>query len=132
MADINMPDADKLKKALLVCHNSYLLCLILQGSDNNRFYQFKTDLANDMTMGRDNFPKIIAIVEMKRILNNYKVPARQQCIKDPSDNGVAFVQNTDGTAPPLVGDILCWHCDKKGHYRSNYPKLQVQEINVGV
>ncbi len=46
--DVDMPNADELKKALAVCHESYLLCMILQGSDNSRFYQLKTDLANDM------------------------------------------------------------------------------------
>ncbi len=27
---------------------------------------------------------------------------------------------------------MCWHRGKKGHYKSNCPKFQVQEINVGV
>jgi hypothetical protein len=49
-----------------------------------------------------------------------------------NNDGVAFVQNTGGTAPLPAGDISCWHCGKKGHHRSNCPKLQVQEINVGV
>jgi hypothetical protein len=62
----------------------------------------------------------------------HKVLARQQHLKDLNDDGVAFVQNTGGTAPPLVGDILCWYCGKKGHYRSDCPKLQVQEFNIEV
>ncbi len=55
-ADVDTPNADKLKKALAMCRYSYLSCMILQGSDNSRFYQLKTYLANDMTKGRDNFP----------------------------------------------------------------------------
>jgi hypothetical protein len=83
-----------------------------------------------MTKGQDDFPK--TIVKTTCLLNNYKVLARQQRIRDPNDNGVAFVQNLGGTAPLPVGDILCWHCEKKGHYKSDSPKLQVQEINIGV
>ncbi len=67
-ADVDTPDADKLKKALAVCCNSYLLCMKLQGSDNSRFYQLKTDLANNMTKGQDNFPK--TVIEMTLLLNN--------------------------------------------------------------
>ncbi len=32
------PDAAKIKKALVVTHKCYLSCMILQGSDNSRFY----------------------------------------------------------------------------------------------
>ncbi len=38
VTDIDTPNVDKLKKALMVCDNSYLLCMILQGSDNSRLY----------------------------------------------------------------------------------------------
>jgi hypothetical protein len=125
-----MPNADKLKKTSAMCHDFYLLCMNLQGSDNSRFYQLKTDLANNMTKGQDNFLK--TIVETMHFLNDQKVPVRQECIKDPNNNGVAFVRNTGGNAPLPVGDILCWHWGKKEHYRSNCPELQVQEIHVGV
>ncbi len=107
-AVVDMPNAYKLKKALAVCRDSYLLYMILQGSDNSRFYQLKTDLANNMTKGQDNFPK--TIVKTTHILNNHKVPTSHQRVKDPNNNGVALVQNKGETALPPVGDILCWHC----------------------
>jgi hypothetical protein len=117
-------------KALSVCCSSYMLCMILQGSDNSRFYQLKTDLTNDMTKGQNNFPK--TIVKTMHLLYNYKVPARQQHIRDPNNNGVPILQNMGGTALPPVGDILCWHCGTKGHNKSKCPGLHVQEINVGL
>ncbi len=91
-ADVDMPNADKVKKALAVCRDSYLLCMIPQGSVNSRFYQLKTDLANAMMKGQDNFP--MTIIKTMRLLNSYKVPARQQLVKDPNNHRVAFVQNT--------------------------------------
>jgi hypothetical protein len=132
-ADLDALVADKHKKALVICWEAYLSCMILRGWDNSRYYQLKIDLANDMTKGRDNYP--MTIVETTRLLNNYKVPARQQRVKDPNNNVVAFVQTgpkKPGANAPPVGDVDCWHCGKRGHYRSNCSKLQVQELNVGV
>ncbi len=130
VADVNTPDADEQKKALVMGCNSYLSCMILQRSDNSGFYQLKTDLTNNMTKRQDNFPK--TIIKTMHLLNNYKVLVRQQHVKDPNNDGVAFVQNAGGTALPPVGDILCWHCGKKGDYKSYCPELQVQEMDIEV
>jgi hypothetical protein len=32
----------------------------------------------------------------------------------------------------MAADIDCWHCQKKRHYKSNCPKLQAQELEVGM
>jgi hypothetical protein len=32
----------------------------------------------------------------------------------------------------LAADIDCWHCGLKGHNKSNCPKLQVKELDVGL
>jgi hypothetical protein len=98
--------------------------------DNTRFYQLKIDLANSMTMQQDKFPK--TTVETHGLLNDYKTPPRQQRAKDPDSNGVAFVQNRPPHEVQMAADIDCWHCQKKGHYEFNCPKLQAQELDVGV
>jgi hypothetical protein len=107
-----------------------LSCIILQGSDNTRFYQLKINLANSMTMKQDKFPK--TMVETQGILNDYKTTPRQQRAKNPGSNGVAFIQNRPPCKARMAADIDCWHCQKKGHYKSNCPKLKAQELDVGV
>jgi hypothetical protein len=72
------------------------------------------------------------MVETQHLLNDYKTPPRQQRIKEPDSNGVAFVQNGGSPAPPLIGTIKGWHCRKKGRCKSNCPELQVQELDMGV
>ncbi len=52
VAYLDNPNPAKLVKALEVCRAEYLLCMILRGSDNTRFYQLKINLANSMTMKR--------------------------------------------------------------------------------
>jgi hypothetical protein len=58
-ADLDDPNPIKKKKVLAMCRKECLSCMILQGSDNTRFYQLQINLANNMTMGQDQFPKII-------------------------------------------------------------------------
>ncbi len=45
---------DEIKKVEALCCEQYLLCMILQGSNSTRYYQLKTNLANDMTKARNN------------------------------------------------------------------------------
>jgi hypothetical protein len=118
------PDAAKIKKAMVVTRECYLSCMILQGSDNSRFYQVKTDLQNDMMKGTDNFPK--TVVQTTRLLSDYKVPPRHVRAREPDSEGVAFVQGA-GEKKPVIGTIDCWHCGKKGHYKTSCPELQIDE-----
>jgi hypothetical protein len=60
---------DKIKKAEAMCPEQYLPCMILQGSDSTRYYQLKTNLANDLTEGSDNFQNsIVEVVDSSTII----------------------------------------------------------------
>ncbi len=118
------PNAAEIKKALGVTRECYLSCMILRGSDNSRFYQVETDLQNDMTKGTDNFPK--TVIQTTCLLSDYKVPPRHVRAQEPDSKGVAFMQGA-GEIMPVIGTIDCWHCGKKGHYKTSCPKLQIDE-----
>ena len=67
--DVATPDQVATAKA--DCREAYLACMLLRGADSIRYGALKTELANDMTKGQDNYPK--TMVEAARLLNNYKV-----------------------------------------------------------
>ena len=62
------------KTAKADCREAYLACMLLRGADSIRYGALKTELANDMTKGQDNYPK--TMVEAARLLNDYKVATR--------------------------------------------------------
>jgi hypothetical protein len=65
------------------CREAYLACMLL-----------KTELANDMTKGQDDYPK--TMVEAARLLNDYKIMARAQCGRGDPGEGMAFIQDRGG------------------------------------
>jgi hypothetical protein len=116
--DLYSPDLAILKAVTAACREQYLSCMALQGLDNSRYYQMKTDLSNDMTKGMDNFPK--TMVGTIRLISDYKVPPRLQHAQPGGDAGVAFVQGGSEAKKPagaaiLIAEIVFWHCTQTGH-----------------
>ena len=74
IADRANPTPKELEVAYAMCREEYLACMLLRGADNGRYYKLKDNLANNMALGQDNYPK--TIVETTRLLNDYRVPPR--------------------------------------------------------
>jgi len=126
VVDEDKPTSAELEAAYATCREQYLACMLLRGADNGRYHQLKDDLSNNMSLGKDNYPK--TMVETTRLLNEYKVPPRAQRVRE-NQEGVAFVQ--EGKVVD-VKNVTCYHCQKKGHFRSDCPELQVAGVDDGV
>ena len=73
---VDRATAAQLAAAKADCREAYLACMLLRGADSIQYGPLKTELANDMTKGQDNYPK--TMVEAARLLNDYKVSVRAQ------------------------------------------------------
>ena len=119
------------------CREAYLACMLLRGADSIRYGTLKTELANDMTKGQDNYPK--TMVEAARLLNDYRVATRFQRARDDPGEGMAFVQDRGGgrrtgggaraSANRDPDDPNCWHCGKPGHVMRRCPDLAIEGVD---
>ena len=127
--DVNTADRAVIIKAEEVCHECYLSCMLLRGTDNSRYFQLKVDLSNDMTKGTDNYPK--KIVETMCLLTDYVPPPRLQRMRDPDGAGLAFIQGEGSTSrgPKSKGEVECWHCGGL-HFKNECPKLKLLDTGV--
>ena len=132
--DIATTDRAAIIKAKEVCRKCYLSCMLLHGADNDRYYQSKVDLSNNMTKGTDNYLKTI-VETMMRMLTDYVSPPRLQCVRDPDGKGLAFIQGEGGVPHGLrrdraiKGEIDCWHCSRP-HYKNECPELKLMDTDV--
>ena len=116
--DVDTADRGAIIKAKKICHECYLLCMLLRGTDNSQYHQFKVDLSNNMTKGTDNYLKMM--VETMHMLTNYVPPPRLQRVRDPDGKGLAFIQGKGGASRGPKKDIKCFNCSGP-HYKGECP-----------
>ena len=103
----------------------------LKRADKGRYGLLITELENQFTRGTDQYPT--NITEAYNLLVNYKKPAtsrerHQRTPRDEHRRGHVGDRNTDTQqdkltfvqreAEPPIEDIVCYNCQRKGHYAS--------------
>jgi hypothetical protein len=128
---VDSADRATIIKAKEVCRECYLLCMLLRGADNGRYFQLKVDLLNNMTKGTDNYLK--TIVKTICLLTDYVPPPRLQLqrVRDPDGKGLAFIQGEGGTSrgPKSNDEVECWHCGGL-HFKSECPELKLLDTGI--
>ena len=119
------------KQQQTVQTNAYdlaLSTLFIANSDRRRYGRLSEELENDFTRGRDDYPH--DLVQAFRLLNEYKNWNPRQVI--PETSGVAFAQKGKQGRPveDWHKDVLCHHCQEKGHIKPNCPQLLENDVAI--
>ena len=127
--DVDTADRAAIIKAEEVCHERYLSCMLLRGTDNSRYFQLKVDLSNNMTKVTNNYLKTIA--ETMQLLTDYVPPPRLHRLRDSGGEGLAFIQGEGGTSrgPESKSEVKCWHCGGL-HFKSEFPELKLLDTGI--
>ena len=105
-------------------------------SDRIRYGELIRDLANSFVKGRNEYPE--DLVSAHKLLVEYQTSSKFQKKKQTSDNsndatpseptveGHTFAQIEANRYP----NVLCYNCNKKGHYASSCPERSAEVTMV--
>ena len=111
----------------------YVAMAFILNADVKRFSGLWDDLHNNLLKGQDNYPQDMQ--KAVHMLTHWKGSSntggnRTQQNRGLGRNGMQFVQNGGNTTPvagrtgPLRADIMCFRCNRHGHYANDCPEEQ--------
>ena len=129
----NLGDDDK-EDLLKRCEDKYLAVCFLLGGSIKKYGSLVADLQNSYLMGDDKFPTTVA--ESYQMMANYTAPPNEgQTLSSNSVQsaygymtGMSFAQTDGKKEVPVPGvdgilhpNIICFKCQKPGHYKNQCP-----------
>ena len=122
----------------------FLATSFLLGGNRSKYSQLVADLENLYVLGVDQYPKDVEeaynmMLSYSYVAGNSTQPGSKE-VKDLYITGVCFYQeknsnerthevknNVPGVSGNIFKDILCYACNKTGHYANNCPDQVTQE-----
>ena len=101
--------------------------LMLLNSDPNRYGNLSTSLKEGASLGRDEYPTTVAgmyelmVKSDKSNARNYNTRARRGNLFAQSGDGANNEDTVPGSDGVIHSHILCFNCQKYGHYSSTCP-----------
>ena len=105
-------------------NNEFLACQFILNSDNKRYKELKTALANRFVFGNDDYPK--DTTQALALLKNFKSENKKHSTANKNNDninnsneenaGVAFVQPGAASGSRNYSKDQCFICGKNGHH----------------
>ena len=115
-----------------VVRQKFVAMAFILNADVKRYGMLWDDLHNNLLKGQDNYPADMQ--SAVHMLTHWKATTPRSNRSNQSNraagrNGMQFVQNENvqvrqpvqGRTGPLRPDIMCFRCNRPGHYANDYP-----------
>jgi hypothetical protein len=126
-------EAEKSDEAKRASRQRFLATAFIMNSDRIRYGELIRDLANSFVKGRNEYPE--DLVSAHKLLVEYQTSNKSIKKKDNSNDATPSEPTVEGHTFAQIEanrypNVLCYNCNKKGHYASSCPERSAEVTMV--